>query len=222
MKLQAHGRFSAGRALIGELIATNFVSTVEMNAGSLSLKDVRAEVLGGHHVGNWDADFTAKPPKYFGSGTVTKLAMAQVAALMHDAWATGTVDAQYTLGMAGLAPATLRDSASGSASLKWSGGSLRHVVLEGEGTPLSFSRFGGQVLLRNGSFSCEGCTLQSAGDTYDVKGSATFSRALDIRLEHAGGGASYAISGQLDKPRVEVVPVLSSDGNVTAKRPGRP
>ena len=29
-----------------------------MNSGRISLKDVRADVLGGHHAGNWDADFT--------------------------------------------------------------------------------------------------------------------------------------------------------------------
>jgi hypothetical protein len=222
LKLQARGRFSASRALIGDLVASNFVSSIEMNAGVLSLKDIRAEVLSGHHSGNWDADFTAKPPKYYGSGTVTKLAMTQVAVLMHDAWATGSVDGQYTLGMAGLEPAALRDSATGAASLKWTGGSLRHVALEGKAAPLSFSSFGGQVVLRNGSFSCEGCQLQTGVETYDVKGSATFSRVLDIRLEHSGNGASYVISGPLDQPRVEVVPALSTDGKVAAKYPVHP
>ena len=96
-------------------------------------------MLGGHHTGNWDGDFTAKPPKFFGSGSVSKVAMAQVATLMHDAWATGTLDGQYTLGDAGLDAAALRDSATGTANFKWTGGSLRHIVLEGKAAPLSFS-----------------------------------------------------------------------------------
>jgi hypothetical protein len=222
MKLQAQGRLAAGRALIGELVATNLVSTLEIAGGTLSLKDIRADVLGGHHAGSWDADFTARPPKFFGSGTVTKLAMAQIAALMHDPWASGTVDAQYTLAMTGVDITALRDSAMGSATLKWSGGSLRHVVLEGKGTPMSFSSFGGRVVLGNGSLSCESCQMHSAGEIYDVKGSATLGRTLDIRLERPGGGASYTISGPLDKPRVEVVPVLSSESRIAPKHPSHP
>ena len=203
MKLQTRGHISAGRVLIGDLLASNFTTAIEMNSGKLSLKDMRADLLGGHHAGNWDADFTVAPPKYFGSGTVTKLAMTQVAALMHDPWASGTVDGQYTLALAGLDAAALRDSASGSASFKWTGGSLRHVVLEGKGAPLSFSSFGGQVVLRNGSFVCEACKLLSAGESYDVNGSASFSRALDVRLENSGRGDSYAISGPLEDPHIE-------------------
>jgi hypothetical protein len=205
VKLRAHGQISAGRVLVGDLVASGFVSNIELNSCKLSLKDTQADVLGGHHSGNWDADFTVAPPKYFGSGTVTKIAMAQVAALMRDAWATGTADGQYTLGMAGLDPAALRDSASGSATFKWSGGSLRHVVLEGKVAPLSFSSFGGQVLLRNGSFVCEACMLQAVGESYDVSGSASFNRTLDVRLESAGRGSSYSISGPLDDPHIETV-----------------
>ena len=214
VKLYARGRLVANRVLIGELVASNVVSTIEMNAGMLSLKDVRAEVLAGHHAGNWDADFTANPPNYFGSGTVTKLAMAQVATLMHDAWATGTLDGQYTLGMAGLDGFSLRNSATGSASFRWSGGSLRHVMLEGKGTPLSFSNLGGQLVLKDGSLSCEACELQSADGAYQLKGSASLSRTLDVRLERSGGGVSYAISGPLEKPRIEVVPAPSSDAKL--------
>jgi hypothetical protein len=205
MKLRTLGHLSAARLVAGNLAVSNFSSSIEINSCKVSLKDVRADLLGGHHSGNWDADFTVSPPKYFGSGTVTNLGMAQVSALMHDPWATGTLDGQYTLGLSGLDPASLRASATGSASFKWTGGSLRRVVLEGKGTPLSFSSFGGQVALRNGSLVCEACKLQSAGEALDVSGSASFARALDIRMESSGHGASYAISGPLDQPHVESV-----------------
>jgi hypothetical protein len=211
LKVRAVGRVSAGRMLIGELLASNFVSTVEMNSGKLSLKEIRADVLGGHHAGNWDGDFTSTPPKYFGSGTVTKIAMAQVAGLMHDPWATGTMDGEYTLGIAGLSAAALRDSASGSASFKWTGGSLRHVTLETKNTPLAFSSFGGQLALQNGTISCQGCKLQSSSDSFDVMGSATFSRTVDVHLENPAHGASYVISGPLERPDIVTVPTPSSE-----------
>jgi uncharacterized protein involved in outer membrane biogenesis len=203
--LRTLGHLSAARLVAGNLAVSNFSSSIEINSCKVSLKDVRADLLGGHHSGNWDADFTVSPPKYFGSGTVTNLGMAQVSALMHDPWATGTLDGQYTLGLSGLDPASLRASATGSASFKWTGGSLRRVVLEGKGTPLSFSSFGGQVALRNGSLVCEACKLQSAGEAFDVSGSASFARALDIRMESSGRGDAYAISGSLAEPHVESV-----------------
>ncbi|HEY4932629.1 MAG TPA: AsmA family protein [Terriglobales bacterium] len=211
MKLHAQGRVSAGQLVIGDLVATNFNSAVDMSSGKLSLKDMRADLLGGHHSGNWDADFTTAAPKYFGSGTVTKLVMAQVSALMHDPWATGTLDGQYTLGLAGMDAAALRASATGSASFKWIGGFLRHVVLEAKSAPLSFSSFGGQVALRNGSLGCEACKLQSTGETFDVTGSASFGRTLDVRLESSGQSISYTISGPLDQPHVESVPSPHSE-----------
>lgn len=214
MKLQARGHVSAGRVLIGELVASNFVSAVEMNSGKLSLKDIRADALGGHHTGNWDGDFTATPPKYFGSGTVTKIAVAQVAALTHDAWATGSLDGEYTLGIAGLTGSALRDSASGSASFKWTGGSLRHVTLDAKSTPLSFSSFGGQMTLQNGTITCQGCKLLAGSESYEVTGSASFSRTVDVRLESPGHGSSYVISGPLEKPEVVTVPAPSSEAKV--------
>ena len=213
MKLHALGHISAARALIGNLAAANVNAAVEINAGTVSLKDMRADLLGGHHTGNWDGDFTAKPPKFFGSGTFSKLAMGQVATLMHDAWATGTLDGQYTLGLTGLDATALRDSATGSASFKWTTGMLRHISLEGKGTPLAFSAMSGQVAVRNGAITCDDCKMQAIGQLYTVKGNATFARDLDFRLATSGASA-YAISGPLDRPRVEAVPVPASEAQL--------
>jgi AsmA protein len=213
LKLRAVGRLTAGHLLIGGLAASNATATLEMRSGAISLKDVRAELLGGHHTGNWDGDFTAKPPKFFGSGTLSKVAMAQLAAAMHDAWATGTLDGQYTLGLTGLDAASLRDSATGSASFKWTGGTLRHIALEGKASPLAFSTLEGQLAIRNGAISCDDCKMQALGQVYALKGNASFARDLDFHLESAGAN-SYAISGPLDKPRVEAVPVPASEAKL--------
>ncbi|MGA9566609.1 MAG: AsmA family protein [Candidatus Korobacteraceae bacterium] len=213
LKVVAIGHLSAARALIGTLPASNLSCTIEMDAGTVSLKDIRADVLGGHHTGNWDGDFTAKPPKFFGSGSVSKVAMAQVATLMHDAWATGTLDGQYTLSVSGLDATTLRDSATGTANFKWSGGTLRHIVLEGKAAPLSFSSLTGEIAIRNGALNCDDCKLQSGADVYQVKGNASFARNLDLQLRRPDE-PSYAITGPLDKPRVEAVPTPSSEAKL--------
>ena len=177
MKLQARGRLAAGRILIGDLSASDFVSTVEMNSGKLSLKDIRADALGGHHTGNWDADFTATPPKYFGSGTVTKIAMAQVAALMptHGRLEPSRVIRDWN-GRSTPAPHS-HDSASGTASFKWTGGVATPRGAGRKGTPLTFSSFDGQVVLRNGNLSPAG--LQAANGRRNLRregGAASASR----------------------------------------------
>src|SRR5262249_15006392 len=101
-------------------------------------------------------------------------------------------------------PTALRASADGSALFTWTGGSLRHVSLD-NGLPISFSDFSGTVTLQNGTLSLTDCKLQSPGGTYVVKGTASLDRSLDVHFEGTGG-RMFAISGPLDRPRVEVAP----------------
>ena len=204
MQLHGKGRVSVGRFTMANLIATDVTSTVELTAGTVSLKELSADLLGGHHSGNWDIDFTASPPKYFGSGSVSKVAMAQVAALMHDPWATGTLGGQYTLGSSGSNAQGLRSSASGSAAFKWTGGSLRHMTLEGQVAPLTFASFEGNIALQNGNLQCQDCKLKTVGAIYSVSGTSGLDRSLALRLERASG-PSYVVSGPLDDPHIETV-----------------
>ncbi len=210
LRLRASGHFSSPRFEVGTAVANNVSATVEFDAGKLRVRDLRADVLGGRHSGVWTADFTVSPPTYSGTGSVTRVSMAQLAALMHDSWAAGAVDAQYSLAMRGLDSAHLRDSATGSADFTWNDGSLRHVVLDGRGAPLAFSNFAGKVALEHGTFTLVDCKLQSGGANYVVKGTASYDRSLAVRLERAGG-RSYVISGSLDKPHVETATAPSTE-----------
>ena len=213
LRLHGRGRIAIAHFSMSNLITSNFTSTVEFNAGALSLKDLSADLLGGHHSGNWDIDFTAKPPKYFGSGSVSKIAMAQVSAMMHDPWATGTLAGQYTLGLTGSTAEGLRNSAAGSAAFQWTGGTLRHLTLVGQSTPLAFADFEGKVSLQKGSILCQDCQLKTTGVTYSVTGTTGFDRSLELRLERASG-PSYAVSGPLDNPRVEPIPAPAAQAKL--------
>jgi len=210
LKLHASGHLSSARFELGTAVANNVSATVEFDAGMLRVRDLRAEILGGRHNGTWTADFTVAPPTYSGTGSMTRVSMAQLGTLMSDNWAAGAVDAQYSLAMRGLSLASLRDSATGSADFTWNDGSLRHVVLDGRGAPLAFSNFIGKVALENGTFTLVDCKLQLGGANYAVKGTASYDRNLDFRLERAGG-RSYVISGPLDKPRVETLTAPSAE-----------
>ncbi len=210
LKFHASGHVASAHFEFGTTVASNLSATVAFDAGKLRVRELRADVLGGRHNGTWNADFTVSPPTYSGSGNISRVSMAQLATLMHDSWASGTVDAQYSMALSGVDPASLRDSATGSADFTWTDGSLRHVVLDGRGVPLAFSSFTGKLALANGGFTLVDSKLQSGAGSYVVKGTASYDRNLALRLEHAGG-RSYVISGPLDKPRVEPVTTASAE-----------
>jgi len=209
MKLRASGRFSIARMEVGSALATNITGAAELQAGQLRVSELHGDLLGGKHTGTWTADFTVSPPSFTGTGSVSKLSMAQLATLMHDNWATGNVDARYSLAMTGASAAALRDSADGTAEFTWSGGALRHVALEGHPAPTTFSEFSCKLVLSHGTFKLEDCKLQSQSGDFVVKGTALYDRTLDLRLERANG-QSYAISGTLDKPKVVPSPAAEA------------
>ncbi len=138
---------------MGTAVANNVSATVDIDAGKLRVRDLRADILGGRHNGVWTADFTVSPPTYSGTGSMTRMSMAQLATLMHDSWAAGAVTRNTAWRCDGSDADTLRDSATGSADFTWNDGSLRHVVLDGQGAPLAFSNFAGKVALEKGTFT---------------------------------------------------------------------
>ena len=93
--IHALGKLTAGRVLIHDLVANRVSAEVELEQGRLQLSNLRAEVLGGRHTGEWLVDFTVNPPTYRGNGTLEKVALSQVAEAMHDAWITGTANVDY-------------------------------------------------------------------------------------------------------------------------------
>lgn len=204
MKLRASGHLSAQHFALGSLAVNNIDATLELSAGKLRVHEIRADLLGGHEDGSWLADFTVSPPRFMGNGVINKLSMSQVAALMHDNWAAGSVNADYNLTLSGLSAAKLASSATGTADFVWSGGSVRRLSLDGHGTPMTFSKLSGKVSLQDGTFTLGDCKLQSGGALYAVSGTALFDRTLALKLERAGG-QSYLISGTVDKPHVEIV-----------------
>ena len=204
LKLRASGHFSVPHFALDGVTASNVNGSLELSSGKLRIHELRADLLGGHQDGSWLADFTVSPPRFMGNGIISKLSMTQLASLMHDNWAAGAVDAEYSLTLSGLSADKLRSSASGTADFTWSGGSLRHVSLDNRGIPIVFSKFSGKVALQDGTFTMSDCRMQSNGASYSVKGTASHGRNLAVQLERSGG-QSYAISGTIDKPHVEAV-----------------
>jgi AsmA-like protein len=209
-KLRAQGRFSAQRFSLGALTATNVNGSLELSSGKLRVHELRAEMLGGHQDGSWLADFTVSPPRFMANGVVRKVSMSQLAALTNDAWASGSVDAEYSLSMSGMTGAKLASSAAGSADFRWSNGALRHVALDGRGTPMTFTNFAGTLALQDETFTVSNGKMQSSINKYTVAGTANYDGKLNVKLERSGG-TSYVISGTLNKPTVQSITTPSAE-----------
>jgi hypothetical protein len=93
--LHAAGKLAADRLVIHTLVVTGVSANTELEDGKLRLSELRGNLLGGRHVGEWKADFSVKPPKYAGSGTLESAVLEQLADAMHDGWISGTANAKY-------------------------------------------------------------------------------------------------------------------------------
>lgn len=199
--LRATGELAVNRFAVRTVVGTKVTAKVDLAAGKLRLSDLRGEVLGGKHVGQWQADFSSKPPRYTGSGTVQNASLRQLAQLMNDGWITGTASASYHITASGYTAADLISSAGADLNVEAHDGSLPHVVLGDAATPLLIHRLAGQLVLADGQFDIREGKLETPGSIYQVSGTASLGRKLDIKLlRDATHG--FSVTGTLTEPRV--------------------
>jgi len=210
---QATGRVSAKRLVLGTLIANHASADFQLNKGDLQLNNVRADVLGGAHTGQWSANFKVAPPAYKGSGTLSRAALAQVAALTHDPWGTGTFTARYDLTMKGWTLAELERSAQATATVGLRGGSLRHIALDAHGSPLRVLSLDARLSLAKSTLRIDQSRMQTPNGIYDVSGTATLDRTLEFTLQR-GGVPAYTVTGTLEKPQVTAAPTRQAEVSV--------
>jgi len=203
LSLYAAGRISAKQFVDRKFTATHVTANAELRNGKLRLSDVRAEVWGGTHVGEWDADFTAKPPQYTGTGTLQHVALDQLAELMSDGWITGSASATYAVAASGLTAAELFSSARGNLQINAQDGQLPHLALQG-GEPLLVRKLSARLVFQEGAFKIQEGQLQTPAAAYQVAGSATANRTLNLTLTHHGAPA-FNVTGTLARPRVRAI-----------------
>jgi uncharacterized protein involved in outer membrane biogenesis len=199
--LHATGRLTADRVVVHKLVATRVSSDVELQTGKLRLWNLTGEVLGGRHSGEWKADFTAKPPEYSGSGALERVALGQLAEAMHDGWISGTATAKYRATASGFSGADLLSSAKGALRVEVRDGLLPHITLAGSTGPLHIHRLLGQLILRDGKFEIQEGKLETAGGIYQIIGTASLNRILDVKLTREGA-RGFNITGPLTEPIV--------------------
>ncbi len=214
LTLHAVGKLAANRVVVRKLVGNRVSANVELNDGKLRLSDLRGDVLGGKHVGEWEADFTARPPEYSGSGTLERIALNQLSENMNDDWITGSAMATYHVKTSGLAGAELLSSATGALKVEVRDGSLRHVVLvEGSG-PLQIRRLAAHLSLQGGTFEIQEGKLETPAGIFQVSGTASLTRLLNLKLTREGN-PGFNITGTLLEPHVS--PILSPETRAALK-----
>ena len=201
--LHAIGKLTASRVLIHNLVANRVSAEVELEQGRLQLSNLRGDVLGGRHNGEWQVNFKDNPPTYHGHGTLEKVALGQIAQAMHDAWITGTANVAYRADALGWTKAELLSHADAGFQVEARDGSLPHLTLAGDSSPLRVNRFVGRLLLRDGKFEIDQGKLQTPGGIYQLSGTASVGRVLDLRLA-CDGARGFNITGTVDQPHVAV------------------
>ncbi|MGA9797583.1 MAG: AsmA family protein [Terriglobales bacterium] len=203
--LHAVGKLTAGRVLIHNLVANHVSTEVEVEQGRLRLSNLRADVMGGRHTGDWQLDFTVNPPTYRGHGALEKVVLGEIAEAMHDDWLTGTANVEYRADTQGWTKAELISHADASFQVEAHDGSLPHLILAGDSNPLRVNRFVGLLLLRDGKFEIDQGKLQTSGGIYQISGTASLDRVLDFKLGR-DGTRGFNITGTVDQPHVVINP----------------
>jgi hypothetical protein len=208
-KIQASGDIVANRLRIHDVVAEKLSASVAIDRGKVRVSDMRADLFDGKYRGEWRADFSAAVPAYSGSGTLTRVSLEQVAHATHDPWIAGTASGIYEIqGSSGDSGEFWR-SAEGAIHFDVRDGSLPHISLNGN-SPLQFARWQGEARLRQGKIEIAGGEIVSPSGAYQIAGTASLSRLLDLRLAFsAASGATpvqYNIRGTLAEPQVTQTP----------------
>ena len=211
-RLQAFGRVSARRFSVGPLVTAHTSVDFQLDKGTLRLQNLRADMLGGAQSSQWTVNFGSNTPTYSGTGNVTNIHVAQLAALGKRSWGTGILSGQFEIVFSGWTQNDIEDSAKGSASLDWRNGVLRTVALNGH-SPLHFTHFVARVEYESGKLRVMDSRMQAGPVVYFVSGTASAGHELEMQFQREHGPA-YKVTGPVQKPQIVEV----NRGAQTAER----
>jgi len=201
LALQAHGNLHVGRLELKKMTATQVAAQLSVERGKVAINDLSATVMQGTHHGNWSVDASVSPPRYRGSGTLQNVALAQIGALMNDAWIAGSGDGSFELDSAGGSFGELAESSEGKLQFVMRNGSLSHIQFPGMRGPLSIYRFAGTLQAKKGIWELSDGQLESRDGLYQVSGKADRENGLDFTFTRSDE-QSWRLTGTLPKPRV--------------------
>jgi uncharacterized protein involved in outer membrane biogenesis len=199
--LNAVGRISTKRLLLPGLAVRHLVGRFEIHDGLLRVSELTGELLGGTHHGEFEANLHATPPTLSGNGTFDRIALNQLAEVMHDGWIAGSAQGTYKFTASGRSAKELLENASGTLAFDAREGMLPHLELSAGGGPLHMRRFAGHLAFHDSTFEIREGKLETPSGIYQVSGTASLGQKLQVKLTR-GGGQAFNVTGTLSAPRV--------------------
>ena len=138
-----------------------------------------------------------------GAGDLADISLTAVADLMNDGWVAGTANASYEL--KGSCPADFWSSAEGKLHVDVTDALFPHVMIGDGSGALQASHIKGQARLHDGQIEITDTHLISPDGTYDLSGTASLKREVDLkltRIPNVPPQTGYSIGGTLEAPRV--------------------
>jgi uncharacterized protein involved in outer membrane biogenesis len=189
------------------LAATQVSTKVTLDRGKLEISELSANLLGGKHRGEWQADFNLEPAVCQGAGSLTGVSLARLADTMKNSWISGTANSTYDV--KGTCPTQFWTSAEGTLQFDMQNGTLPHVFLPEDAGPLRVTRFVGLARLRAGAIELTDSKLNSPDGKFQLTGTASLKGELDFKLARTSSSAipaGYTITGTLAAPHVVSMP----------------
>jgi hypothetical protein len=201
---RAAGTLTADRFEFPHVEATHVSADVTLDQGKLGVSSLSAAFLGGRHHGEWQADFSAQPATCSGSGRLSEIPLARLGEATNERWVTGLANGSYQV--KGPCSAEFWRAAEGTLQFEVKDGSLAHISLAGDEEPLKISHALGQARLHGGELSLQGVVLNSQTGKFQLSGTASLDRKLDLKLAPTSGSAGYTITGTIAAPQVSPLP----------------
>jgi hypothetical protein len=201
--LRAAGRVNADRLVVRAFEATHISADASLNGGKLQVSSLTADFFGGKHHGEIVLDFSAKPAACSGKGSLTAVSLAPLSDAMNDHWIAGTASANYEV--KGTCAADFWKSADGTLQFEMTDGALPHLSLGEDAGTLKVTRLSGRAKLEDGKLELKDASLNSPDGRFQVNGTASLQRELDLkllRLPNGSSAAGYVVTGTLAEPRV--------------------
>ncbi len=205
--VRASGQFTIDRLLWKTLAATGVSAKISLDRGKLQISELSADLLGGKHRGEWQADFSLKPAVCQGAGNLTGISLAHLGDAIRNGWISGTANSIYDI--KGTCPAEFWGSAEGTLQFDVQNGTLPHVSLPEDAGPLKVTRFVGLARLHAGTIELTDSKLNSPAGNFRLSGTASLKGDLDFKLARTPNGtipAGYNITGTLATPHVVPLP----------------
>ena len=201
--LRASGRVTAARFQIHGIEAAHVSANLSVEDGKLRIAGLTADVLQGKYHGDWNVNFLKTPVVCAGAGDLADISLTAVADLMNDGWVAGTANASYEL--KGSCPADFWSSAEGKLHVDVTDALFPHVMIGDGSGALQASHIKGQARLHDGQIEITDTHLISPDGTYDLSGTASLKREVDLkltRIPNVPPQTGYSIGGTLEAPRV--------------------